>query len=328
MSLRTAAIVQALGGQLRGDPERVIARLASLESARPEDLSFLADARLGHLLASTQAGCLVVGPKLADAAAARGDCIVAADPHLYFAQLTQLWKRRHGGAARPGIHPSAVVEEGALVDPSASIGALSFIGRGARIGAHTVIRERVTVAEGCAIGARCLIESGAVIGGDGFGFAPHQGPWVKIEQLGAVRIGDDVEIGANTCIDRGALDDTVIEDGAKLDNLIQLGHNGHVGRHTIMAGCVGVAGSVRIGAHCMVGGAVMISGHLSIADKVTISGGSLVASSIKEPGHYTGIYPIASDAEWKKNAAVLRRLGALRERVRQLERRLGEPGQD
>jgi UDP-3-O-[3-hydroxymyristoyl] glucosamine N-acyltransferase len=264
----------------------------------------------------------------ADAAAARGDCIVADDPLLYFALLTQLWKREHGGAARPGIHPSAVVEEGACVDPTASVGALSFIGRGARIGAHTVIRERVTVAEGCTLGARCLVESGAVIGGDGFGFAPHEGAWVKIEQLGAVRIGDDVEIGANTCIDRGALGDTVIEDGVKLDNLIQIGHNCHVGKHTIMAGCVGVAGSAHIGAHCMVGGAGMISGHLSIADNVTISGGTLVPQSIKSAGHYTAIFPIDDDAAWRKNAAALRRLTELRERVQRLERRLNPSHQE
>jgi len=324
VTLPVQAIIEALGGKLLGDPDRVIVRLAPLESAGPEELSFLADARLTHWLASTRAGCLIVGPKLADAAAARGDCIVADDPLLYFARLTQLWKRSHGGAARPGIHPSAVVEEGAWVDPSASVGALSFIGRGARIGAQTIIRERVTVAEGCTIGARCLIESGAVIGGDGFGFAPHQGAWVKIEQLGAVRIGDDVEIGACTCIDRGALGDTVIEDGVKLDNLIQIGHNCRIGRHTIMAGCVGVAGSAHIGAHCAVGGAGMISGHLSIADKVTISGGTLVPDSIKTPGHYTGIYPIADDAAWKKNAAALRRLHELRARVKRLEQRLNQ----
>ena len=328
MTLQVRAIIEALGGQLLGDPDRVIERLASLESAQPGDLSFLADARLAHWFGATRAGCLIVSPKLADAAAARGDCIVADDPLLYFARLTQLWQRRHGAAPQPGIHPSAVVETGAWVDPSASVGALSFIGRGARIGAQTVIRERVTVAERCIIGARCLIESGAVIGGDGFGFAPHQGTWVKIEQLGAVRIGDDVEIGANTCIDRGALDDTVIEDGAKLDNLIQIGHNTHVGRHTIMAGCVGVAGSARIGAYCAVGGAGMISGHLSIADRVTISGGTLVPDSIKEPGHYTGVYPIADNAAWKKNAAALRRLHALHERVRRLEQRLGPLSQE
>lgn len=327
MTLRTGAIVAALGGQLRGDPERVITRLASLESAQSDDLAFLADTRLARLLASTRAGCLVVGPKLADAAAARahgGDCIVADEPHLYFARLTQLWKRAHGGTPPPGIHPSAVVDEGAVIDPTASIGALCFIGRGVRIGAQTVIRERVTIAEECVIGARCLIQSGAVIGGDGFGFAPGAGgAWIRIEQFGVVRIGDDVEIGANTCVDRGALDDTVIEDGVKLDNLIQVGHNTHIGKHTAMAGCVGIAGSAHIGAHCTVGGAGMISGHLSIADHVHVTAGTLVSRSIVKPGHYTGFYPFDDNDAWEKNAAALRRLSALRERVKKLEQRLG-----
>ncbi len=320
MTLQAGAITEALGGKLLGDPARAIERLAPLESAQPDELAYLADARLAHLLASTQAGCLIVGPKLADAAAARGDCIVADDPLLYFARLTQLWKRLHGGAARAGIHPSAVVEEGALIDPTASVGALAFIGRGARIGAHTVIRERVTVAEGCTLGARCLVESGAVIGGDGFGFAPHQGAWVKIEQLGAVRIGDDVEIGANTCIDRGALDDTVIEDGAKLDNLIQIGHNVRIGRNTAMAGCVGVAGSADIGANCTIGGNAGILGHLKLADGVHISAKSLVTRSILKPGLYTGVFPIDDNAAWGKNAATLRHLHSLRERVRAIEK--------
>ncbi|WOP16462.1 UDP-3-O-(3-hydroxymyristoyl)glucosamine N-acyltransferase [Ottowia sp. SB7-C50] len=323
MTLRTGAIVQALGGQLFGDPDRVIARLAPLESAQPTELSFLVNPRLAHLLSATQAGCVIVGPAMADAARTRahggGDCIVADDPHLYFARLTQLWKRLHGGAPKPGIHPSAIVEEGAFVDPTASVGAQCFVGRGARIGAGSVLKPRVTVGEDCVLGARCIVQSGAVIGGDGFGFAPRDGGWEKIEQLGAVRIGDDVEIGANTCIDRGALDDTVIEDGVKLDNLIQIGHNCHIGKHTAMAGCVGVAGSARIGAHCTVGGAGMILGHLTIADHVHISSASIVTRSILKPGHYTGFYPIAENAEWEKNAATLKQIHRLRERVRRLE---------
>ncbi len=322
MTLRTGAIVQALGGELFGDADRLITRLAPLESAQASDISFLVNPRLTHLLASTQAACVIVGPQLADAARARGDCIVATDPHLYFARLTQLWKRLHGGAARPGIHPSAVVEEGAVVDPSASVGALCFVGRGARIGADTVLKPRVTVGEDCVIGARCLLQSGAVIGGDGFGFAPNEGTWAKIEQLGAVRIGDDVEIGANTCVDRGALDDTVIEDGVKLDNLIQIGHNCHIGKHTAMAGCVGVAGSARIGAHCTVGGAGMILGHLTIADHVHISSASIVTRSILKPGHYTGFFPIDENGAWEKNAATLKHIHGLRERVMRLEKLL------
>ena len=325
MTLRTGAIVQALGGELFGDPDRHVTRLAPLEGAQPSELSFLVNARLAHLLTSTRAGCVIVGPQMRDAARSRGDCIVADDPLLYFARLTQLWRRLHGGAARAGVHPSAVVEEGAFVDPSASVGALCFIGRGARIGAYTVLKERVTVGEDCVLGARCVVQSGAVIGGDGFGFAPHQGAWEKIEQLGAVRIGDDVEIGANTCIDRGALDDTVIEDGVKLDNLIQIGHNCHIGKHTAMAGCVGVAGSARIGAHCTVGGAGMILGHLTIADHVHISSASIVTRSIAKPGHYTGFFPIDENGAWEKNAATLKHIHALRERVRRLERLAPDP---
>jgi UDP-3-O-[3-hydroxymyristoyl] glucosamine N-acyltransferase len=161
-----------------------------------------------------------------------------------------------------------------------------------------------------------------VVGADGFGFAPNQGSWEKIEQLGAVRIGDDVEIGANTCIDRGALADTVIEDGVKLDNLIQVGHNVRIGRHTAIAGCAGIAGSATIGAHCTIGGSAGILGHLTIADHVHISSFTLVSRSIHKPGHYTGIFPIDDNASWEKNAASLKQLHALRDRVRSLEKKI------
>ena len=322
MSLTVGAIVQALGGQLHGDADRDITCLAPLERAGPSELSFLVDPRLQHALAATQAGCVVVGPELADAARARGDCIVADQPHVYFAHLTRLWQREQGRLPQPGIHPSAVVEEGAIVDASASIGALCFVGRDAHIGADTVLHPRVTVAADCVIGARCVIQSGAVIGGDGFGFANDQGRWIKVEQLGAVRIGDDVEIGANTCIDRGALDDTVIADGVKLDNQIQIGHNCRIGEHTAMAGCVGVAGSAHIGAHCTIGGAGMILGHLTIADHVHVSSASIVTRSILKPGHYTGFFPLDDNDSWERNAASLKQLHRLRERVRALERQL------
>ena len=327
MTLRTGAIVEALGGELFGDAERQITRLAPLESAQASELSFLANPQLKHLLASAQAGCIIVGPPLAEAARGRGDCIVAADPLLYFARLTQWWRRMHGGAARPGIHPSAVVEEGAVIDPSASIGALCFIGKGARIGAHTVLKPRVTVGEGCVLGARCLIQSGAVIGGDGFGFAPNQGAWERIEQFGAVRIGNDVEIGANTCVDRGALDDTIIEDGVKLDNQIQIGHNCRIGKHTAMAGCVGVAGSTHVGAYCTLAGAAMIGGHLTIGDHVHIAPASAVSRSVLKPGRYAGFFPLDAADAWEKNAATLRHLHGLRERVKRLEKLLPGAGE-
>ena len=178
---------------------------------------------------------------------------------------------------------------------------------------------RVTVGERCTVGARCILHPGVVIGADGFGFAHERGEWVKIEQLGAVRIGDDVEIGANTCIDRGALDDTVIEDGVKLDNLIQIAHNVHIGRHTAMAGCSAVAGSTRIGAHCTIAGAASIVGHLELADNVHISTNTVVTHSIARPGQYTGVFPMDDNAKWEKNAATLRQLYRLRERIKALE---------
>jgi UDP-3-O-[3-hydroxymyristoyl] glucosamine N-acyltransferase len=193
------------------------------------------------------------------------------------------------------------------------------IERGARIGALTELRSRVTVGEDCVVGQRCLIHPGVVIGADGFGFAPDGPRWEKIEQLGAVQIGNDVEIGANSCIDRGALRDTVIEDGVKLDNLIQVGHNVHIGRNTAIAGCVGIAGSARIGAQCTIGGGAIVLGHLEIADHVQISAGTLVSKSIRSPGHYTGIFPLDENSAWERNAASLKQLHKLRERIRVLE---------
>jgi len=321
-ALRLGAIVEALGGTLWGDAQLPIAGLASLQSAAPQHISFLSHPKYQSQLAASQAGCVIVSPEFEAVARARGACIVTPQPYLYFARLTQLWKHQLAVPSGPHIHPSAVVDPQAEVDPSAHIGPLCVVERGARIGADTVLKSRVTVGEACRIGARCLLHSGVVIGADGFGFAPNQGRWEKIEQLGAVRIGDDVEIGANTCIDRGALEDTVIEDGVKLDNLIQIGHNVRVGAHTAMAGCVGVAGSADIGAHCTVGGGAIVLGHLSLAEGVNISAASVVTRSIRKAGHYTGMFPIDDNATWEKNAAVVKQLAGLRERIRTLESQL------
>jgi UDP-3-O-[3-hydroxymyristoyl] glucosamine N-acyltransferase len=323
--LSLGTLVAALGGELHGDPDTAIDGLATLAEATSTQLSFITGARYRPQLAQSQAACVIAAPELAALARTRGACIVTPNPYLYFARVTQLWKRHHGGGAAPAVHPSAVVDPLAIVDPSASIGPLCVVERGARIGAATVLKSRVTVGEDCVVGARCLLHSGVVIGADGFGFAPNEGAWEKIEQLGAVRIGDDVEIGANTCIDRGALSDTVIEDGVKLDNLIQIGHNVHVGRHTAMAACVGVAGSATIGAHCTIGGAAVVLGHLRLADHVNISAASVVTRSILKPGHYTGIFPIDDNARWEKNAASLKRLDSLRDRLRALEHLTKDP---
>ncbi len=335
-----ASLVAALGGRLVGDGQVHVSRLAPLESADHQALSFVSHARYAARIATTQAAALIVSPALELAAAERGPCIVTDDPYLYFAHLTQWWRaqqRMHQPASiDPSalIHPNAkigqavdigplvVVQAGAQVADGVILGAHTVVGPRARIGANSRLAPHVTIGEDCSLGERCVVHSGVVIGADGFGFAPHQGQWVKIEQLGAVSIGNDVEIGANTCIDRGALDDTVIEDGVKLDNLIQIGHNVRIGAHTAMAGCVGVAGSATIGAHCTVGGGAVVLGHLQLADRVNISAASVVTRSITQPGHYSGIFPIDDNANWEKNAASLKQLNRLRQRLAALERLL------
>jgi UDP-3-O-[3-hydroxymyristoyl] glucosamine N-acyltransferase len=324
VALRLGDIVGQLGGELLGDPDLDVRSLAALDSADAHALSFLSNPRYQQQLATTRAGCVIVAPALREAAAARGACIVADNPYLYFARVTQLWQRLRPRPPGPQIHPSAVIDPSARIDASAQIGPLCVIGPGVRVGPGTVLKSGVTVSEDCVIGARCLLHPGVVIGADGFGFAKDGERWEKIEQLGAVRIGDDVEIGANTCIDRGALSDTVIEDGVKLDNLIQIGHNVRVGRNTAMAGCVGVAGSADIGANCTIGGSAGVLGHLTIADNVNVSSFSLVTRSLNKPGHYTGFYPLDDNASWEKNAATLKQLAKLRERVRALEKELME----
>lgn len=317
MSFSLGFIASQLGGELYGDSSLIVSGLAPLETADADHISFLSNPKYQSQLQTSRAGCIVVAPAVRDVAVARGNCIVTDNPYLYFAQLSQLWKR----PVHQGIHPSAVIDPEADIHPTASIGALCVVEKGARIGAHTVLKSRVTVGEDCTIGARCILHSGVVIGADGFGFAPRPDKsWEKIEQLGAVRIGDDVEIGANTCIDRGALSDTVIENGVKLDNLIQIAHNVHIGKHTAMAGCTGVAGSAVIGAYCTIGGSANILGHLTLGDGVSISVGTLVSHSLLKPGQYTGIFPVDDNATWERNAATLKQLYKLRERIKVLEK--------
>jgi UDP-3-O-[3-hydroxymyristoyl] glucosamine N-acyltransferase len=343
MTLRLSSLFDALAGQfpnakLIGDPALSINTLSPLDEASDSSLSFLSHPKYTEKLAASKAACVVVGPDAELAAVKRGSCIVVDDPYFYFAKVTQLWRQHHQTDMPAGIHPSA------FIDPSASLGAGVFVGAfvcigpdaviadGARIGEHGLIGHgatvgsgsrlsaRVTIGDGCTIGARCIVHSGVVIGADGFGFAPHDGRWEKIEQLGNVRIGNDVEIGANTCIDRGAVQDTVIEDGVKLDNLIQIGHNVRIGAHSALAGCVGVAGSANIGAHCTIGGGAVVLGHLKLADHVHISAASVVTRSILKAGNYTGLFPIDDNASWEKNAATLKQLHTLRDRLKLVEK--------
>ena len=299
MFLTLASLVDRLGGRLCGDPDWVIAGLAPLHSAGPDQISVLSHPKYHVQLAASQAGCVIVAPVFEAQASQGRSVIVTDDPYVYFARLTRLWKQTQQPRHGPRIHPTAVIDPGAWVAEDSVIGPLCLVERGARVGSGSVLKSRVTLSEGCSVG--------------------HQGQWEKIEQLGAVRIGDDVEIGANTCIDRGALDDTVLENGVKLDNLIQIGHNVHIGAHTAMAGCVGVAGSARIGAHCTVGGGAVVLGHLSLADHVHISAASVVTRSILQPGQYTGMFPLDSNANWEKNAASLKQLSRLRDRIKALE---------
>ena len=340
MDFQLGEIAAALGGELLGDPTLRISRIGPLQGATPGTISFLANPRYQAQLADTQATCVIVAPALRDAAQARGAALVTPDPYLCFARLTQWWAARTRATPAAGIHrsavvadsavlgsgvavgPLAVIEAGAVLEDGCAIGAHSYVGVNAHVGAGTRLAARVTLGEACSIGARGIVHSGVVIGADGFGFAPTEGRYEKIEQLGAVRIGDDVEIGANTCIDRGALDDTVIGHGVKLDNLIQIGHNVRIGDHTAMAGCVGVAGSATIGAHCTVGGGAIVLGHLTLADRVNISAASVVMRSITQAGTYSGVFPIDDNAAWEKNAATLRQLHTLRDRLRAVERAL------
>jgi len=303
--LTLGQIVARLGGRVAGDPDTVVRQVASLEGAGDAQISFFIGSRYREQLAATRAAAVVLGPE------AEGETalprIVAENPYAYFARLSQLFNPVVAQA--PGVHPSAVVAKDARLGARVSIGPGCVVGEGASIGDDTCLYPRVVVYPRCAIGARVIVHSGAVIGADGFGIAEDHGHWVKLPQIGTVRIGDDVEIGANTTIDRGAIDDTVIEEGVKLDNQIQVGHNVRIGAHTAIAGCAGIAGSADIGRHCTIGGAAVILGHLRIVDHVNISAGTLISRSILKPGTYTGVYPFDEHGSWTRSAAELRRKG-------------------
>ncbi|MDY7578700.1 UDP-3-O-(3-hydroxymyristoyl)glucosamine N-acyltransferase [Herbaspirillum sp. RTI4] len=340
MSIRLGELVERLGGQLTGDADIEVTGIAPLDTANASHITFLSNSKFRAQAAQTQAAALILSA--ADAAVIQPDyhgaCIIASNPYAYFARSAQLFVTLSEPAAVPGVHPSAIISDSAHVASSATIGphvvveanasigehaiigAGSFIGRDARIGDGTRFHPRVTFYAACVIGQRGIVHSGAVIGADGFGFANDGGEWVKIPQVGRVLIGDDVEIGANTTIDRGALADTVIEEGVKLDNQIQIAHNCHIGAHTAIAACAGIAGSATIGKYCSIGGAAMIHGHITIGDRVHVSAGTLAMRSIPEAGQYTGFYPVTKHGEWEKSAALVRNLPALRERIRALEK--------
>ena len=316
--LTLAQIASQLGGRVAGDPEVLIRQVGSLERAEAGQISFLSNpAKYRSRLAETRASAVILG---ADAETLSSlPRIVCDNPYAYFARVSQLF---NPVGAPAGVHPSASVAPGARLGARVSIGAGCVVGDGVVIGEDSCLHPGVVVYPGCRIGARAIIHSGAVIGADGFGFAPDDNRWVKIPQIGGVAIGDDVEIGACTSIDRGAMDDTVIGDGVKLDNQIQIGHNTRIGAYTAIAGCVGIGGSADIGSRCTIGGAAMIIGHLSICDDAHISAGTFISHSIRKPGTYTGVFPADENASWARNTAVVRQLADLLDRVKVLEKRL------
>ncbi len=336
-TVRLSELVAQFGGELQGN-DVAVSRVAPLDHADADAIAFLANPKYRAQLQATTAGAVIVPESARDDTALPR--IVTKDPYLYFARVSTLLNPARNQP--PGVHPSATVATSARLGAGVSIGPNTTVGEGAeicdqvqvypgavigdgvRLGAGTRVYPNATIYHGCEIGERCTIHSGAVIGADGFGLAWTGQDWFKIPQIGRVVIGNDVEVGANTTIDRGAMADTIIEDGAKLDNQIQIAHNCVIGKHTAIAGCVGIAGSTKIGAYCTVGGAAMFVGHIEVCDKVHIAGGALVSKSITKPGAYAGNYPLAERDDWLKNAAHIRHLDALAKRVKQLERLLND----
>ncbi len=338
---RLADLAQAIGAELIGDGNTEITGAAPLDRAGVGDIAFLSDAKYRQFLDATHAAAVILSEEAAqawhNAAIPR---LIARNPYAAYAKAANCLYRE---APRAGsIHPSAVVATTATVAPDAVIGANVVIGERAMIHARAIIEAGVVIGDDVeigedahlypnvtlyarsVIGARTILHSGCVIGADGFGFAFDAGHWIKIPQIGRVVIGNDVEIGANTTIDRGALDDTMIENDVKIDNQVQIGHNCVIGEHTAIVACTGIAGSVHVGRYCRIGGAAMIGGHLTLGEGVAIGAASPVFSSIEEPGVYSGIYPILPHRQWQKNAVQLRQIDTLYKRVRALEKKLDE----
>jgi UDP-3-O-[3-hydroxymyristoyl] glucosamine N-acyltransferase len=342
-----SGLVQSVlpGSEENVDPR--IAGLGSLANASPLEISFIVHPKYLDHLALTKACAVIVLPEIEERLTAAAvppsfARVVCKHPYLLYARISQWFDWARQPARETSIHPTAIIDPTAVIAPSATLGPHVVIGARCRIGAMTqigagcvlgddveigsssLLYPRVSIYYGVKVGDRSILHSGVVLGADGFGFAPDpslsKGAWGKIPQLGTVHIGHDVEIGANTTIDRGALDNTVVEDGVKIDNQVMIGHNCRIGAHTAIAACVGIAGSTTIGSRCTIGGMAGISGHLVIGDDVHISGGTGVIANISEPGRYTGVYPFAEHKEWQRNAAVLTQLSTLRKRVRALER--------
>ncbi|HET7176201.1 MAG TPA: UDP-3-O-(3-hydroxymyristoyl)glucosamine N-acyltransferase [Gammaproteobacteria bacterium] len=331
-----AELAARCGGEVRGDGGARIDRVATIQNAGPGSIAFLANPHYRKFLATTRASALILSAT--DAEGCTLPALVTSNPYLMYARVAALLAPEP--PARRGVHPAAHVDPkaqlaadawvgpGAVVEAGAEIGARASIGpncvvmAGAKVGEDSRLVASVTLCHGVEIGRRGLLHPGAVIGADGFGIARDKAGWVKVPQLGSVKVGDDVEIGANTTVDRGALEDTVIEDGVKLDNQIQVAHNVRIGAHTAIAGCTAIAGSAVIGKRCMIAGGVGVTGHIEICDDVTVTAMTLVSHSITEPGVYSGSLPMDATAQWRKNSVRFRQLDSLARRVADMEKKL------
>ncbi|HEV2109951.1 MAG TPA: UDP-3-O-(3-hydroxymyristoyl)glucosamine N-acyltransferase [Gammaproteobacteria bacterium] len=331
-----AELAARCGGELRGDGSVRVSSVATIQNAAPGSIAFLANPHYRKFLASTGASALILSP--ADARDCALPALVTPNPYLLYARVATLLAP--APSERRGVHPAAhvdpaakvakdawvgpgaVVEAGAEIAARAGIGPNCVVMAGARVGEGSRLVASVTLCHRVSVGKRALLHPGAVIGADGFGLAPDKGIWVKVPQLGSVRIGDDVEIGANTTVDRGALEDTAIEDGVKLDNQIQVGHNVRIGAHTAVAGCTAIAGSAVIGKRCMIAGGAGITGHIEICDDVTVTAMTLVSHSITVPGVYSGSLPMDTQQQWRKNSVRFRQLDAIARRVADMAKKL------
>jgi UDP-3-O-[3-hydroxymyristoyl] glucosamine N-acyltransferase len=337
MTVTLGELAVRFGCELRGDPAVAVDSVAALSQATPRSISFLANPKYVAQLSGTRAGAVILDAK--SAAGSPVPSLVVANPHATYARIATLL--HPDPPLRPGVHPAATVAAGATIDPSAEIAAQAYIGEGARIGARCFIGPgsviergadigddsrfvaRVFVGHHVVFGKRCVVQPGAVVGGDGFGFAPDKGTWVKVPQIGGVNVGDDVEIGANTTIDRGALDDTVIEEGVKLDNLIMIAHNVRIGAHSALAAAVAIAGSSVVGKRCVLAGKVGLSGHVTLCDDVVVLGTSFISHSINKPGVYSSALPSEEAGTWRRIVARIKRLDSMAKRLRAVEKHVG-----
>ncbi len=337
MTVTLGELAVRFGCELRGDPAAIVDSVAALSQAGPRSVTFLANPKYIAQLAGTRAGVVILDAKSATASPV--PVLVVANPHATYARVATLLHPEP--PLEPGVHPTAVVAKDAQIEGSAEIGAHAFVGEGARVGARCYLGPGVVVERGAVIGddtrlvarlyvghhvvfgRRCIVQPGAVIGGDGFGFAPEKGAWIKVPQIGGVQVGDDVEIGANTTIDRGALDDTVIEDGVKIDNLIMIAHNCRIGAHSALAACVAIAGSTVVGKRCILGGKVGLTGHITLCDDVVVLGTSFISHSIAKPGVYSSALPSEEAGVWRRIVGRIKRLDSMAKRLRAVEKHTG-----